>query len=470
MPDWPILSPLSEDEKRQVLLLARRRRFQRGEVVVHRDDPADTMHLVQTGSLAVRVLTPLGDMATLAIVGPGGVVGEIGLVRTMRMRSATIQALAPTETHSLNRETFDRLRRDHPAVDALLVQILADRVVEVTERLVDALYTPAPRRVASFIETLADRYRDGSGTATIPLTQEDLASLAGTSRLTVSRVLRDMRARGQVEVSRGRLVVRAPGERVAAMLREIAEYPNSFGPVPAGGERVETPRFTLCMGRGSTWNTVQRQRFDAAEIDDVLAEVHGLLRERGRRSTQWEVGSAAEPANLVDLLLERGVVPDRDAYAVALVLRRAPRPGPAGAVGRRVETFEEYAAACEVQFAAFETRGEELAEARALVADSWADRTTLMHAVWMDGEVVSAGTAMPVSEGLLLYGGATAPHARGRGAYRALLRARWDEAAARGTPALITQGGSMSRPILERAGFEPVGHVHMLLDEFGDRA
>jgi CRP/FNR family transcriptional regulator, cyclic AMP receptor protein len=210
VPDWPILSPLSEDERHQVLLLARRRRFQRGEVVVHRDDPADTMHLVQSGSLAIRVLTPLGDMATLAIVGPGGVVGEMGLIRPAGMRSATIQALAATETYSLNRETFDRLRRDHPAVDALLVQILADRVVEVTGRLMDALYTPAPRRVASFIETLAERYGDGSGTATIPLTQDDLASLAGTSRLTVSRVLRDMRARGQVEVSRGRLTVRVP--------------------------------------------------------------------------------------------------------------------------------------------------------------------------------------------------------------------------------------------------------------------
>jgi CRP-like cAMP-binding protein len=212
-PDWPILAPLTEDEKRQVLLLARRRRFQRGEVVVHRDDPADTMHLVQSGSLAVRVLTPLGDVATLAIVGPGGVVGEMGLIRPAGMRSATIQALAATETYSLNRETFDRLRRDHPAVDALLVEILADRVVEMTERLMDALYTPAPRRVASFIEALAGRYGDGSGTATIPLTQDDLASLAGTSRLTVSRVLRDMRSRGQVEVGRGRLTVRAPEPR-----------------------------------------------------------------------------------------------------------------------------------------------------------------------------------------------------------------------------------------------------------------
>jgi hypothetical protein len=68
----------------------------------------------------------------------------------------------------------------------------------------------------------------------------------------------------------------------------------------------------------------------------------------------------------------------------------------------------------------------------------------------------------------LLYGGrATLSQARGRGAYRALLRARWNEAVARGTPALITQGGAMSRPILERVGFDPVGHVHALVDESG---
>jgi GNAT superfamily N-acetyltransferase len=92
-----------------------------------------------------------------------------------------------------------------------------------------------------------------------------------------------------------------------------------------------------------------------------------------------------------------------------------------------------------------------------------------MHAVWLEGELVSAGTSAPTLHGLLLYGGATLPHARGRGAYRALLRARWDEAVAQGAPTLITQGGSMSRPILERLGFEPIGHVHMLLDDFRAR-
>ena len=211
---------------------------------------------------------------------------------------------------------------------------------------------------------------------------------------------------------------------------------------------------------------MQRQRFRADEVDDVLEEVRSLLRERGRSRTQWEVGSAAEPDDLVDRLLARGLVHDRDPYAVALVLTTAPPAPPPGLVARRVETFDEYAAANEVQWQAFETPDEDIAEAQAMLPERWRETVNVMHAVWLDGEIVSAGTAAPTEHGLLLYGGATAAHARGRGAYRALLSARWDEAVARGTPALITQGGSMSRPILERLGFERIGEIHMLLDEF----
>src|SRR5207237_9839828 len=119
------------------------------------------------------------------------------------------------------------------------------------------------------------------------------------------------------------------------------------------------------------------------------------------------------------------------------------------------------------QWEAFEAQEEDIAEGRELLAQRYRDTVNIMHAVWLDGELVCAGTAAPTEHGLLLYGGATVPRARGRGAYRALLRTRWDDAVALGPPALITQGGSMSRPILERLGFERVGEVHMLLDEFG---
>ena len=75
---------------------------------------------------------------------------------------------------------------------------------------------------------------------------------------------------------------------------------------------------------------------------------------------------------------------------------------------------------------------------------------------WLDGELVGAGAATPSSRGMLLWGGSVREDARGRGCYRALVRARWDEAVRRGTPALAVGAGPMSRPILERLGFVQV--------------
>jgi hypothetical protein len=250
------------------------------------------------------------------------------------------------------------------------------------------------------------------------------------------------------------------------MLREVAEYPNSFGPLGPGGERLDTGRYTLCIGTGKKWNTVQRQRFPLEEVDDVIAEVRAALTERGRTQTQWEVGTSA-PAGLVEALLERGLARDKEPYAVALVLTREPPPIGEGLTARAVECFEEYTAANAVQWEAFEAPEEDIAESREMLPERYRITPNTTHAVWLDGEIVCAGTSAPTEHGFLLYGGATAKRARGRGAYRALNRARWDDAVVRGTPALITQGGSMSRPILEKLGFERVGEVHMLLDVFG---
>ena len=249
------------------------------------------------------------------------------------------------------------------------------------------------------------------------------------------------------------------------MLREVAEYPNSFGPLSPGAERIETERYTLCLGVGSTWNTVQRQRFPLDELDDVLEEVRAQLRERSRTRTQWEVGLRA-PDGLVDALLERGLVRDGDGYAVALVLIEEPPKPAAGLTARRIESFDEYAAANAVQWEAFESPASEIAEGQArleqlLPGHGQPDARRLARRRARLRGHGDAERARPVA-----LRRRHPPRARGRGAYRALIRARWDDAVALGTPALITQGGTMSRPILERLGFDRVGEVHMLLDVF----
>jgi len=70
----------------------------------------------------------------------------------------------------------------------------------------------------------------------------------------------------------------------------------------------------------------------------------------------------------------------------------------------------------------------------------------------------------------LLAGGVTLPEARGHGAYRALVRERWDAALAIGAPALVTQAQAASRPILERLGFRSAGSIAVLIDRAGDAA
>jgi hypothetical protein len=65
-----------------------------------------------------------------------------------------------------------------------------------------------------------------------------------------------------------------------------------------------------------------------------------------------------------------------------------------------------------------------------------------------------------------LFGGSTLPEARGHGAYRALVAARWQDAVARGTPALVTQASPMSRPILASLGFREVCEIRILIDRF----
>src|SRR5260221_4818487 len=110
--EWRLLSGVPEEEVRRLIQVARRRRFSRGEVVFHRDDPADSMHLVVKGRFAIRVMTPLGEPATIAVRGPGDSFGEMALVGGGR-RSATVEALEEAETVSVYEGDFNRLRREN---------------------------------------------------------------------------------------------------------------------------------------------------------------------------------------------------------------------------------------------------------------------------------------------------------------------------------------------------------------------
>jgi len=205
--DWPLLSSLADDERDRVLQTARRRRYARGDIVVHEGEPSDSLHLVAAGRLAVRVSTNAGANATINLLSRGDYFGELSLLDGHpAVRTASIVALEDSETLSLSAAEFRALRRRHPGADRLLVTLLGRRVEELTSRLLEAMYDPLEVRVARRLAELAQEYGD-----VIPLTQEHLAELVGGTRPSVNQVLKHLEDEGVVRLGRGRVTVLDPG-------------------------------------------------------------------------------------------------------------------------------------------------------------------------------------------------------------------------------------------------------------------
>ncbi len=196
---------LPEPELRRLVAIAKRRRFGRGEVVFHRGDPADTLHLIARGRFAARVETTAGDTVTVSVFGPGEAFGELALLDTEQHRSTTVAAAEAGETFAVHRDDFNRLRHDYPAVNEVLVQLLAGRLRRTNDLYVEALFTAAETRVLRRLHELAQSY----GTV-IPLSQHEIAGLAATSRATVNRVLRAEAERGTVSLQRGQTTIVDP--------------------------------------------------------------------------------------------------------------------------------------------------------------------------------------------------------------------------------------------------------------------
>jgi CRP-like cAMP-binding protein len=203
-PDWRALGELAGLDLRMLRAICLHKRYDRGEVVFHEGDPGGALHLIDRGRVAVRLTTPLGDVATLDVLHAGDTFGEQALVDAAGERTATITAIEHTETLALDRAGFDRIRAEHPGVDHFVMMVLSARLRSTSRQLLDALYLPADTRVVRCVARMYAIFStDADGT--IPLTQADIASMAGVTRSTANRVLHAAQAKGVLRARRATL-------------------------------------------------------------------------------------------------------------------------------------------------------------------------------------------------------------------------------------------------------------------------
>jgi len=204
---WALFDGLASESVDRMLAAARRVRLSRGDILFHEGDRAESVYLIESGKVAARISTPDGALVTVAVLGPGSAVGELALLGDDERRTATVQAVEPVVALALLRRDFAELRRQHPSVTEFLVTSLAATVRRLDAQLVEAFHLPAETRIRRRLHVLAQVYDRGSRVIEIDLTQEELAQLAGTTRPTLNRVLREEERRGTLQLRRGRIVI-----------------------------------------------------------------------------------------------------------------------------------------------------------------------------------------------------------------------------------------------------------------------
>jgi len=223
---------------------------------------------------------------------------------------------------------------------------------------------------------------------------------------------------------------------------------------PAPGRLIRvSDGYALSADFGHTWAQVERIRLHEDELPKAIADVDAFMRESDTERASWWLTERSTPGE--EAFLAAGLQRVEGDYLHAAMVLAAEPPAVDRIQVREVATLEEYAESRRLALDAFDNPHQRHPSDEDLAA-AWAHKSGAIFAAWIDERMASTGRAIYTRVGGYLMGGSTAEWARGRGAYRAVVRARWDEAVRRGTPALAVGAGPMSRPILERLGFEQV--------------
>lgn len=254
--------------------------------------------------------------------------------------------------------------------------------------------------------------------------------------------------------------------------------PSAVGPPPhpdSRAVRTMTEAWCVLVTSVPALTFVERVRTTPEGAAAAIQDVRDVLRAHGRTSAAWCLDTVGQ-ADVLTALRAQGLVdydlPLLEPTFAAMALVTAPSgTGGAEVDVRRAETLEEYLEVGRMASDIFGLTGSD----RDGMIESMGRRHPMerdgrshmrQYVAFVGGEMVGEGQSSELDAGSNLSGSSVLPSARGRGVYRALVQARWDDAVFRGLPALTVQAGAMSRPILERLGFVTVAEMTVLRDSF----
>jgi CRP/FNR family transcriptional regulator, cyclic AMP receptor protein len=202
---WTLLSKNDQDA---LTALGRIRAFSGGATMCSEGEPTTHVFILVAGWVKVLSVTSDGRELMLALRGQGDIVGEIAGVTTGH-RNATVKAVGTVRALILRYDTFGSFLDSHPDADRAYRLVMTLRWNDAAAALRSRTLTTGGQRLALLLLELSERYGSVAN-GTMPLSQEELASLAGTSRATVTRAFVSWRKRGLIRTGQRRITIVDP--------------------------------------------------------------------------------------------------------------------------------------------------------------------------------------------------------------------------------------------------------------------
>ena len=186
-----IFQGLSQEELEALSASSTSRSFPKNTVVIHENDPADSLFVIESGKVKVYCSDKNGKEFIMNTQGAGDYFGELALLDDST-RSASVRTVEKCSFCIIYKEDFNRVLDEHPNIGRQLVRNLAQRVRKLTADVKSLALQDVYGRVANVLMDLSEER--GDGTLYIPekLTQQDIADRVGASREMVARILKDL--------------------------------------------------------------------------------------------------------------------------------------------------------------------------------------------------------------------------------------------------------------------------------------
>jgi len=196
-----LLNDFPEAELRKLANAAAMIHFSKGQLMLREEDIPQALHIVANGLVRIYKISPSGREFTIDVLSKGEIFGGMSLISGFTYSSGA-QSMEEVDVVAIPKEPFLAFASRNPEITARITRLENVRKGTLFTKLIELVTDKAEQRVSKVLNELITKY--GS---TLSLTHKDIAEMSGTTSETVTRIMTNLKNRGAIRLSRGKVQI-----------------------------------------------------------------------------------------------------------------------------------------------------------------------------------------------------------------------------------------------------------------------